>query len=82
MFKKLFFATLLGVSMSSFAESDSALKPSPDSVQQSQPSIDTAPQSRLKSILSNQKQNSTAAQQDSNTDQKPSMIDYCRKHTC
>ncbi|MBX3630158.1 MAG: hypothetical protein KF908_09645 [Nitrosomonas sp.] len=82
MFKKLFFAALLSVSMLSFAEPDKGLEPSPIPTQQNQPSVDAAPQSRLKSILSNQKQNSAAQQQDSNTDQKPSMIDYCRKHTC
>ena len=84
MFKKLFLATLLGISMLSFAEPDKGLEPSPypAPVQQDPSSADAAPQSRLKSILSNQKQNSAAPQQDSNTDQKPSMIDYCRKHTC
>jgi len=81
---KLFFAALLSFSMSSYAESDEQLKSSNDSIQHSQLSIDTEQHSRLKSIISDKQQNTVPLQQapDSSVNQKPSMIDYCRKHTC
>jgi hypothetical protein len=84
MFTKLFLATLLGVSMSSYAESVEQPESSIDSSQQSQSSADAKQHSRLKSIISDKQKNSAPLQHDSDldTNQKPSMIDYCRKHTC
>lgn len=84
MFAKLFLVTLLCSSMSSYAESVDQLKSSTDSIQKNQPSVAAKQDSRLKSILSDKQKNSTPMQQDSDldTNQKPSMIDYCRKNTC
>jgi hypothetical protein len=81
---KLFFIALLSLSMSSYAESDERLKSSTDSIQESQSSDEAKQHSRLKSIISDKQQNSAPLQQHSDVDanQKPSMIDYCRKHTC
>ncbi|MDC8446624.1 MAG: hypothetical protein LV471_11970 [Nitrosomonas sp.] len=84
MFTKLFLAALLSVSMSSYAESVERSESSADSIQQSQSSADAKQHSRLKSIISDKQQNSPPLQQDTDPDanQKPSMIDYCRKNTC
>lgn len=84
MYAKLFFAALLCISMSSYAESVKQPESSIDSSQQNQSSVDATQQSRLKSIISDKQKNSAPLQQDSDldTNQKPSMIDYCREHTC
>lgn len=82
MFIKLFFAALLGVSLSCFAASEGGFKSAVDSAQQSQSSAEAKQQSRLKSLPSETQQDSTAPQQASDDNKKPSMIDYCRKHTC
>ena len=82
MFVKLFFGVALGVSMSSFAGSKGGFKSAVDFTQKNQSVTNAGQQSQLKSRVSNKQQNQTASQQDSNASQKPSMIDYCRKHTC
>lgn len=86
MFTRLILATLLSISMSSYAQSVDQLKSSTDSIQQGQPSVNAKQNSRLKSIISDKQKDSASLHQDSDLDldanQKPSMIDYCRKHTC
>lgn len=84
MFAKLFLVALLCSSISSYAESAEQPRSSTSSIQQNQSSTDAKHHSRLNSILSDKQKNSAPMQQDSDLDanQKPSMIDYCRKNTC
>ncbi|SER62349.1 hypothetical protein SAMN05421690_104519 [Nitrosomonas sp. Nm51] len=82
MLTKLFFAALLGVSLSCFAAPEGGFKAAADTAQKNQSMAETKQQSRLKSLLPETQQDSTAPQQASDDNQKPSMIDYCRKHTC
>ena len=71
---KLFFAAVLGLSVSCFAESGTdKSKSSTDSNQQTQTS---------QSGSSTTTKENSQSTQDPNKDKKPSMVDYCRKHTC
>lgn len=82
MFKQLLFAALLGVSLSSFAGSGGGFKSAVESAQQDQSSADTKQPVQLKSLSSDKQHNSAASEQDTDANKKPSMIDYCREHTC
>lgn len=71
---KLFLAVVLSLSVSCFAESGAdKSKSSTDSNQQTQTSQSGS--------LSTTKKD-TQVIEDPNKDKKPSMVDYCRKHTC
>lgn len=75
MFIKFILAAILGLSVSCFAESGAdKSKSSTDSNQQTQT---PAPQSGSSTTKGN-----SQSTQDPNKDKKPSMVDYCRKHTC
>ncbi len=84
MFIKIFLALSLGLSVSCFAESDnskSRLLIEPD--QQKRSSI--AANQQKKSIQLNSSTEHTSSPQstqDTNQNNPPSMIEYCRKHTC
>lgn len=75
---KFFLAAILSLSVSCFADSGAdKSKSSTDSKQQTQSS-----QSSSSTSDSSAKKGSSPSTQDSNTDKKPSMVDYCKKHTC
>lgn len=74
---KIFLAIAMSLSVSCFAESGSNnSKSSTDSNQQT-----PASQLNLSTTKENTKENSQATQ-DPEKDKKPSMADYCKKHTC
>jgi len=84
MFIKLFLAVSLSLSISScFAESDES---------KSKLLIEPSQQKRLSTDASQQKQSAqpnastegtdSQSSQNSNQDNKPSMIEYCRNHPC
>lgn len=75
---KIFLVAVMSLSISCFAEpGGDQLKSSTDSNQQIQ-----TPQSSSPTSDSSTTKGSSQSTQDPNTDKKPSMIDYCRKHTC
>lgn len=70
---KIFLAIAMSLSVSCFAQSGADnSKSSTDSKQQTQTSQSSSP---------TKKENSQTTE-DSEKDKKPSMVDYCRKHTC
>lgn len=74
MLKKLFLAVVLSLSVSCFAQSEAdKSKSSTDSNQQTQTS---------QSSSSSTTKKDSQVVEDPNKDKKPSMIEYCRKHTC
>ncbi|SEF78260.1 hypothetical protein [Nitrosomonas ureae] len=81
---KLFLALSLGLSVSCFAEPDSSkskLLIQPD--QQKRSSADTSQQKKsIQPDSSAESTGSPQSSQDANENNQPSMIEYCRKHTC
>ncbi|PXX17642.1 hypothetical protein C8R27_10353 [Nitrosomonas ureae] len=84
MFIKIFLALSLGLSVSCFAEPDSSkskLLIEPD--QQKRSSTETNQQKKTtQSNSSTEHTGSPQSSQDTNQNNQPSMIEYCRKHTC
>lgn len=75
---KIFLAAALSLSVSCFAEpGGDQSKSSTDSNQQTQTS-----QSGSSTSAPSTTKGSSQPTQDSNTDKKPSMVDYCKEHTC
>lgn len=80
---RVFIAAVLGMSMlNCFAESASGFKTANEFFQQNQYPGDTKQQEKLKSLSAEKQQIPAKSQQNSDVNQKPSMIDYCRTHTC
>lgn len=80
MFIKLFLTVVLSLSVPCFAESNgNKSKALIDINQKTQSSIQQTQSSQSESPAKKENSQST---QDSNAEKKPSMIDYCRKHTC
>lgn len=80
---KILLAAALSLSVSCFAEpGGDKSKSSTDSNQQTQSSQPGSSTSDSSTSDSSATKGSSQSNQDSNTDKKPSMIDYCRKHTC
>ena len=73
MFKKIFLTVILSLSVSCFAESGGS---------RSKSLIDTNQQSQSSQSDSLIKKRDSQSAEGSNSEKKPSMIDYCRKHTC
>lgn len=74
---------VLSLSVSCFAESGrNQPKSLIDTNQQTQLSSDTNQQSKSSQSDSLIKKGDSQSTKDSNSEKKPSMIDYCRKHTC
>lgn len=83
MFKKIFLTVMLSLSVSCFAESGgSQSKSLIDTNQQTQSSTDPNQQSSQSSQSSLLKKRDSQSPEDSTSEKKPSMVDYCRKHTC
>lgn len=84
MFIKFFLAVSLSLSIAScFAESDDSkskllIEPS----QQKRSSTDASQQEQSAQPNSSTESTGSQSSQDSNQDNKPSMIEYCRKHIC
>ena len=80
---KIFMVVVLSLSVSCFAESGgNQSKSLIDKNQQTQSSSDTNQQSQPSQSDSLVKKRDSQSTEGSNSEKKPSMIEYCRQHTC
>ncbi len=80
---KLFLAAVLSLSVSCYAESGSDQpKKLLDSSQIKKSSTDTGSSTQSAPPSASAKKAESQSSQDTNQDEKPSMIKYCQEHTC
>ncbi len=83
MLKKLFLIALLSLSVSCFADSNgNKSKSLMDSNQQIPSLSDSKQQKQAPQQGSSEQKEDHQSSQGSNPPKKPSMIEYCREHTC
>lgn len=83
MLMKIFLAAALSLSVSCFADSgEGQSKSLIDTNQQTQSSSDTNQQSQSSKSDSLINKRDAQSTEDSNSEKKPPMIEYCRQHLC